>query len=463
MEYANGKYNDLIWKNNENRYHHEEKGLTLDNLNVNISMLGSLICDDSCVLDVGCGEGKLAKLIEQKNCKLYGIELDSAAIKYAISQNRYEDIFQLNIEDLAANEEEFRRFEENRFEFDYIVLSDILEHTVNPTKALCDAAKYLKYFGKILISIPNVNNADIILNLLRGRFNYMQSGILDNTHTKYFTKTSFIEWISEINKISTNCVFECKYIGGTFGLTDYMQHIKDKLPMVSQYIQLNPEHNVIQNLFVLTKLQKQEATPELDDLIKLERVDLVQALEDILEEKVESYCDLLGAEKLIPNERTILEEKLDSAQNGWKRADIKIQELVSDIESNKEGWKKAESRIEELELDLKINKEGWKKAENRAEALEADLKINRDGWQKAENKIEELEEALSVASDGWSKSDARVQELETALNDSNAGWKIADEKVRELESDLQINKDGWQKAEACIEELRQALKAVTDG
>lgn len=193
MEYGNGDTNCLVWETTENRYHHEEDCLTLENLNVNISILGREITEHSCVLDVGCGEGKLAKLIKEKSCVVYGIDIDRAAIQYALEKGRYQDIFCFDVEKPCDNILEYERFKKKALKFDYIVIADILEHTINPTKVLQEISDCLKDDGKILVSVPNVNNADIILNLLRGRFNYMQAGILDNTHTKYFTKSSFVE------------------------------------------------------------------------------------------------------------------------------------------------------------------------------------------------------------------------------------------------------------------------------
>ena len=52
---------------------------------------------------------------------------------------------------------------------------DILEHVINPTRVIENSVRYLKDKGKILISVPNVNNADIFLNLLNDHFNYREA------------------------------------------------------------------------------------------------------------------------------------------------------------------------------------------------------------------------------------------------------------------------------------------------
>ena len=171
--------------------------------------------------------------------------------------------------------------------FDYIAIIDVLEHTINPTKVILEISKYLKDDGMVLISIPNVNNADIALNLLRGNFNYMEAGILDNTHTKYFTKTSFVEWIHEMNEYFADSFWDCEYLGGIFGLTDYLEQVKQKMPRVFELIQLNPEYNIIQNLFVLYKRKNRDGIVLLKDLLNEERTDLVKCLSDWLERGVD--------------------------------------------------------------------------------------------------------------------------------------------------------------------------------
>lgn len=393
MEYANGEVNHLVWITNENRYHHEEEGLTLDNPNVNIAILGRQILDGSCVLDVGCGEGKLAALMQEKNCNLYAVDIDERAIEYAKLKKRYKDAFVLDIENPERNQEEYNRFLSMGVQFDYVVLADVLEHSVNPTKVLCGMTKYLKYDGKVLISIPNVNNADIILNLLRGRFNYMQSGILDNTHTKYFTKISFVEWIDEVNNQDMDYCFDCEYLGGIYGLTQHMEDVRRDMPQLFQFLQLNPEYSTIQNLFVLTKYKKPHEQPNLQELLRQERVDLAKILADYLKNGMTSdYIDEVGNIKLLDNEREILEERVNSAEEGWKRADEKITELYSAIDEVKKGWKEADEKLQEAV-------EGWKKADavknQQCVDFEEERKRAKSDLIKLSKKNTELQEELN--------------------------------------------------------------------
>lgn len=80
-------------------------------------------------------------------------------------------------------------------QFDYILLLDILEHLVNHTGVLQDAHTIAGPETKVIISVPNVANIYVRLNLLLGRFEYAERGILDRTHLRFFTRRTLRRWV----------------------------------------------------------------------------------------------------------------------------------------------------------------------------------------------------------------------------------------------------------------------------
>lgn len=395
MEYGNSDVNHLVWKSVENRYHHNEDGLTLDNQNVNISILGREIEDNSVILDVGCGEGKFAKLLKNKNCRIYGIEIDKAAGEAAREDGNYVDLFNVNIENINYNIDEYKRMLKTNILFDYIAIIDVLEHTINPTKVLLELSKLLKKNGKILISVPNINNADIVLNLLRGKFNYMEAGILDNTHTKYFTKTSFVEWIDEINHC-TDFKFECKYLGGVYGLTSYLENLMMEMPRVFEFIQLNPEFNIIQNLFMLSKKENTEELKEINEQLRENKPDLVKILSDYLEHGMNNkYVEQISEIKMLPNERIIMSEKALSAEIGWKECESKLNEIEREWKKCDEKLREAIKTIDKLKQDNDNINAGWKECDKKYQDV-------LEGWKKSEEKYQEV-----LA--GWNQCNQQLQ------------------------------------------------------
>ncbi|WP_313805899.1 class I SAM-dependent methyltransferase [Flavobacterium sp.] len=73
--------------------------------------------------------------------------------------------------------------------FDIILLPDVLEHLIEPKKALEKIKKYLKDNGSIYISIPNIRHYSAMMQIFfRGDFRYEESGILDYTHLRFFCR-----------------------------------------------------------------------------------------------------------------------------------------------------------------------------------------------------------------------------------------------------------------------------------
>lgn len=127
------------------------------------------------VLDVGCGSGQLGRLLRDRGHHVVGIDACPPR----------EELDEFIKSDLTAG---IPVDPERRF--DVVVLADVLEHMPNPLALLSEARTFLAPEGSILVSLPNVAHWSVRAQLMLGRFDYTNKGILDRGHLKFFTDRS---------------------------------------------------------------------------------------------------------------------------------------------------------------------------------------------------------------------------------------------------------------------------------
>lgn len=136
------------------------------------------------ILDVGCGAGVMADALKKKfDAEVWGIELVESEAQKA--REKLDNVFSGAIEDNISKLP-------NQY-FDSIIFADVLEHLIDPYTILKQLVLNLQDDGEIVASIPNIGYWGVIYSLLVGQFTYTDSGILDKTHLRFFTKTSIIE------------------------------------------------------------------------------------------------------------------------------------------------------------------------------------------------------------------------------------------------------------------------------
>lgn len=130
------------------------------------------------ILEIGCDLG--ATLLDIKNhypnSQLYGLEINKAAVEIS---KHIANVALGNIEDKVIP------FEGT---FDYIIFGDVLEHLHDPQGIIRFCREKLTPHGCILANIPNLMHISIIEQLLHGRFEYTDTGLLDRTHIHFFTQ-----------------------------------------------------------------------------------------------------------------------------------------------------------------------------------------------------------------------------------------------------------------------------------
>lgn len=154
----------------------------------------SKIKNNSHVLDVGCATGTLGEALhKEKNCTVVGIDYSEKSIEIARQKNSYEKLLQVNLDNYSGELDGYSNY------FDCIVLADVLEHLKNPSDLITEFKKLLKPDGVFLISLPNTAHGSIKLKLLKNRFEYTDSGLLDNTHIVFFTLENIIKFSNGLN------------------------------------------------------------------------------------------------------------------------------------------------------------------------------------------------------------------------------------------------------------------------
>ena len=149
------------------------------------------------VLEVGCGCGTFGKLLcEKKGAEVWGIEMSESAGREA--ELYLTGVFIGSFENFwnCRNKFSFNSFNKCKqsifnMSFDFVVFNDVLEHLVDPWDVLQKCKLLLKPKGMIVASIPNVRYYKNIKKLLFQKdWEYVEQGILDRTHLRFFTKKS---------------------------------------------------------------------------------------------------------------------------------------------------------------------------------------------------------------------------------------------------------------------------------
>jgi len=135
------------------------------------------------VLDVGCGAGAMSAAIRRDRGagELWGMELVPEMAAAAEANPALDKVL--------AGDVEQRVDELPEAYFDCIIAGDVLEHLVDPWKALARLRASLKPEGVLICSIPNIRNLSFLFKLLfAGRFEYKESGVMDRTHLRFFAR-----------------------------------------------------------------------------------------------------------------------------------------------------------------------------------------------------------------------------------------------------------------------------------
>ncbi len=141
------------------------------------------------LLDLGCGSGHVARVCERMDIRVTGIDHKepTAGVLTRFVQWDFESL----------------PLPVDAWDFDAVMMLDVIEHLSDPEGfliSLRNASKQAvtgRRTSKLVLTTPNVAFVAVRLNLLFGRFNYAERGILDITHKRLFTRASLLSALDD--------------------------------------------------------------------------------------------------------------------------------------------------------------------------------------------------------------------------------------------------------------------------
>jgi glycosyltransferase involved in cell wall biosynthesis/SAM-dependent methyltransferase len=130
------------------------------------------------ILDLACSSGLLAEQMRASGHCVIGVDLtESPEVR-----RRTDAFFAADLNDGIPAEAGVG--------FDVVVAGDVIEHLLHPGDSLRHMQHVLRPGGQVLLSVPNFAHWYPRLRVALGLFGYDRRGILDETHLRFFTRSS---------------------------------------------------------------------------------------------------------------------------------------------------------------------------------------------------------------------------------------------------------------------------------
>ena len=374
----------------------------------------------STVLECGCATGYMTRYMKEKlNCDVYIVEIEKEA--FDIAKQYSKDGICADL----TQDEWFIKFQ--HMQFDYILLTDVLEHLSSPKSVLQRAAKLLKISGKVLISLPNVGHNDILMKLYDNHWDYQKLGILDDTHIHFWAYNNIAELFVDTGLAMT--VIDASLME-TFHTEQYSQ-LKREVNPSFYYMLKHRKNGEVYQFIVTAQLQKEveEKNIELKLLLpdgadpEYVSLDEIKTYSDLEKEINEKESNIQKLEQ----ERTVINQKNEELSNMNEESVQKINQYIGEIAAYTKEHERLEDRLTIL-------------SSQNAELLKTQEKIIEEKEQKEndiillnqeQKKITEENEVVIEENEALKEERKRLEDQIAILSSQNAELLKTQEKIIE--------------------------------
>ncbi len=164
----------------------------------NMTMLDLIPKSASRILDIGCCMGGAGReLKKRQTCEVWGVEISPKLAR--IAAQHYGRVIVGDVEDDSVWQQLPKGY------FDAVICGEVLEHLIGPHRVLKRLHEVIAPDAVLVLSVPHFGHASVIRKLLSGNWDYEPTGILDDSHLRFFGRKNLWRMLMESGWIVTRC------------------------------------------------------------------------------------------------------------------------------------------------------------------------------------------------------------------------------------------------------------------
>ncbi len=388
--------------------------------NSSLKKMLRLVGEEKRVIDFGCATGYFSQLLNQRGCSVTGVEINADAAK--VAQQYCEQVIVADLDFVSVTELLTAQ------SFDVAVFGDVLEHLRNPWKLLEETRQLLKPEGYVVASIPNIAHGAIRLALLQGRFDYMELGLLDNTHLRFFTRQS-VEDLFEKSGYFVEIIDRTKL--PVFSASPWVPRINKNTfaPQIIQQVEQQEEADTFQ--FVLRAYPSSEVGKYA--ALKQQNSQLVLELEQTQSQLQQTQTALERTQSQLQQTQAVLEQtqsQLQQAHRAWEQADEQLQQTTK-------AWEQSQSQLHDTQTAWKQADEQLQQTTKAWEQSQSQLQQARAAWEQADKQLHETQAAWEQADKQLHETQAAWEQSQSQLQQTTKAWEQSQSQNHYLQTELE--------------------------
>jgi 2-polyprenyl-3-methyl-5-hydroxy-6-metoxy-1,4-benzoquinol methylase len=320
------------------------------------------------VLELGAASGHVTRALKSLNNTVTAIERDG----------RFEPILTTIADHVVITDLDWLDLRQKlpSQKFDVVLAGDVLEHCQRPELVLLQLHDLLADEGYVVISLPNIAHADVRLALLTGKFEYRPTGLLDQTHLRFFTRDTITSFLIQ-NDFEVAEVFASTAALGTTEFGAPSPHIPQE---AIAFVQEDRDSQVYQ--YILRAIPRSDRANTVNEQLSNE----IQMHDNLLA-KLSLYEEYVG--QMTSHANALIQEELEAVKS-------ELEAVKSELEAAKNETRAAKNELQATTAEIYEQKVKVLEARDHAIGASAELGVIRYRYLESQKQADSLLHQLNI-------------------------------------------------------------------